>query len=251
MNKPVFLIIAILLLAACKSGEKTVYLQDINTPYSAPIPESANVTIKKGDWLTINVNSRDHLITELLNVEKSVNGKANYSGYLVDDDGYIDFPEYGLIRAHGLTLVEMSAAVKKALMEKGLAKNPVVTTQFANYNFSVMGEVAHPGNFTSTTGKVSIFEAISKAGDLTIFGKRDNVMIIREENGQRTIGRVDLRSKTIFSSPFYYLHQNDVVYVEPNNAKAAQRDINPNRTISTYTSLASLAASLAVLIFKK
>jgi polysaccharide export outer membrane protein len=129
----------------------------------------------------------------------------------------------------------------------------VVTVQFLNFKVSVMGEVVRPGTFEVDSDRITLLDALSLAGDMTIYGRRDNVRVIREENGERTVAIVDLRSRNLMNSPYYYLKQNDIVYVEPNKARAGQREINQNRSVSTFASILSVLASLAslaVVIFR-
>ncbi|MFR9522750.1 MAG: SLBB domain-containing protein, partial [Rikenellaceae bacterium] len=142
---------------------------------------------------------------------------------------------------------ELSNYIKEELLERGLINDPVVTVQFQNFQVSVIGEVTRPGSFSISSDRVTIFDALSLAGDMTIYGKRDNVMVIREQDGERTISVVDLRRGDILDSPFYYLQQNDVVYVEPNRARAGQSEINSNRSLGTYASILSVLLSLTYL----
>jgi polysaccharide export outer membrane protein len=134
-----------------------------------------------------------------------------------------------------------------------LVNDAVVTVQFLNFKVSVMGEVVRPGTFEVDSDRITLLDALSLAGDMTIYGRRDNVRVIREENGERTVAIVDLRSRNLMNSPYYYLKQNDIVYVEPNKARAGQREINQNRSVSTFASILSVLASLAslaVVIFR-
>ena len=137
-------------------------------------------------------------------------------------------------------------------MEEDLVKDPVVTVEFMNLYFSVLGEVKTPGKYSITKDHISLLEAISMAGDLTIYGKRDAIFVIREENGERVTHWVDIRSKDIFTSPVYYLKQNDVVYVQPNKVRAGQSTINENnvKSVSLWISIGSFLTSLGVLLFK-
>lgn len=174
-------------------------------------------------------------------------------GYLVDKNGNINFPQLGEINVRGLTRFELSERISRELKDRGLVNDAVVTVQFLNFKVSVMGEVVRPGTFEVDSDRITILDALSKAGDLTIYGRRDNLKVIREENGERIVAIVDLRSMDLMNSPYYYLKQNDIVYVEPNKARAGQREINQNRSVSTFASILSVLASLAslaVVIFK-
>ena len=154
----------------------------------------------------------------------------------------------GKLHVAGLSRLELRDLIKEKLISGDYIKDPVVTVQFLNYKVSVMGEVARPGSFTITGDRITLLEALSMAGDLTIYGRRDRVAVIREENGKRTILFHDLRSSDIFTSPCYYLQQNDIVYVEPNKAKAGQRDINQNNSVSVWLSAVSVLAAVASLL---
>ena len=134
------------------------------------------------------------------------------------------------------------------VQDEDLVKDPIVTIQFLNYRVSVLGEVARPGSFDIKGERVTLLEALSMAGDLTIYGRRDRVAVIRETDDKRTILYHDLRSTDVFNSPCYYLQQNDIVYVEPNKAKAAQTNINQNNSVSVWLSAISILASVATLI---
>ena len=169
-------------------------------------------------------------------------------GYLVDKNGEIDFPILGKLQVAGLTRLELTELIKQKLIDEDLIKDPIVTVQFLNFKVSVMGEVSRPGSFTINSDRITLLEALSMAGDLTIYGRRDRVAVIRETDGKRTILFHDLRSSDIFLSPCYYLQQNDIVYVEPNKAKAGQREINSNTSMSVWLSAVSILATISSLI---
>jgi polysaccharide export outer membrane protein len=136
-------------------------------------------------------------------------------GYVVDNEGYIDFPVLGKIQVSSLTRWELSEVIKKRLLDDGLLTDAVVTVEFMNFKISVIGEVNNPGTFTIDGDKVTVLQAISLARDLTIFGERENVTVIRERDGERTMYEINLCDVDMFQSPAYYLQQNDVVYVQP------------------------------------
>ncbi len=257
MNKIQFLAfsILILLLSSCASQKDISYLQDLPEGYSKKITDPYEVQIKPNDMISIMVNSRDADLAQMFNLPMvsyqtgtKTTGQNTVLTYLVDTNGDIDFPQLGTLHVAGMTRSELTKEIKKRLIDGGLVNDPIVTILFQNFQISVVGEVTRPGNFQTTTDRVTIFDAISLAGDLTIYGLRDNVRIIREENGVRSVGTVDLRSADILESPYYYLQQNDVVYVEPNRARAGQREINSNRTVGTYASILSVLISIVSLI---
>ncbi len=245
----------LLILSSCASQRDITYLQGASDGYVQKIADSYEATIKPDDMLAIMVNSRDVELAQMFNLPMisyqgatNVTGQNRVLGYLVDQDGNIDFPQLGEICVEGMTRSQLTKYIKRELISQGLVGDPVVTIQYQNYQVSVVGEVVKPGSFLITSDRVTIFDALSMAGDLTIYGKRDNVKVIREENGERSVAVVDLRSGDILESPYYFLQQNDVVYVEPNRARAGQSDINTNRSIGTYASILSVLLSLAALL---
>ena len=175
-------------------------------------------------------------------------GQQRLVGYLVNQDGNIDFPILGEIHVEGLTRMQVTELIKKRLIEEELIKDPIVTVQFLNFKVSVIGEVGRPGTFDISGDRITLLEALSMAGDLTIYGRRDRVAVIREKDGKRSILYHDLRSSDIFQSPCYYLQQNDIVYVEPNNAKTGQSRINSNNSVGVWLSGVSVLASITSLL---
>ena len=175
------------------------------------------------------------------------------SGYTVDSKGNIDFPVLGEIHIAGMTREEVAAYIKKELQSHDLIKDPVVTVEYMNLSVAVMGEVNNPGRFSIDKDNLTILDALSQAGDLTIYGKREKVLVLRQEEEKQRVYGVNLCSaEHLYTSPAYYLQQNDVVYVEPNATKARQSTVNGNnvRSTSFWISLASLLTSIAVLIAK-
>lgn len=243
---------------ACTSTKKIIYLQDVVPLKQQEIEQKYEVIIHGDDLLAIMVNSRDPELAMPFNMPMVTfqlgtlgsSGQQRILGYLVDTNGDIDFPILGRIHAEGLTRMQLTELIKNKLIEGDLIKDPIVTVQFLNFKISVMGEVSRPGSFTISGDRITLLEALSMAGDLTIYGRRDRVGVIRENNGKRTILFHDLRSADIFNSPCYYLQQNDIVYVEPNKAKSGQSSINQNNSIGVWVSVISLLTTIAVLIFK-
>ena len=242
---------------ACTSTKKIIYLQDVVPLKQHEIEQKYEVIIHGDDLLAIMVNSRDPELALPFNMPmvsyqlgSNTGGQQRVLGYLVDTNGNIDFPILGEIHVEGLTRMQLTELIKNKLIEGDLIKDPIVTVQFLNFKISVMGEVGRPGSFTISGDRITLLEALSMAGDLTIYGRRDRVGVIRENNGKRTILFHDLRSADIFNSPCYYLQQNDIVYVEPNKAKSGQSSINQNNSIGVWVSVISLLTTIAVLIFK-
>ena len=171
-------------------------------------------------------------------------------GYVVDNEGYIDFPVLGKLHVAGMTRWQLAETIKDKLIKDGLLSDAVVTVEFMNFKVSVMGEVTSPGTYTIQGDKVTVLQALSLARDLTIFGKRDKVSVIREQDGERVIYEINLTDVDMFKSPAYYLQQNDIVYVEPNEIKARQSiiDYKGLRLTSILVSSGSLLVSVATLL---
>ena len=175
-------------------------------------------------------------------------GNRGVSGYTIDSDGNIDFPVLGKVHVAGLTRTEVAELIKHELQSRDLVKDPVITVDYMNLYVSLMGEVTRPGRYAIARDHFTVLDAIAMAGDLTIDGRRDNVRVIREEDGVQRTFLVDLRStEELVKSPAYYLNQNDIIYVEPTVKKTRQSTVNGNTVMSAsfWVSMASLAASLA------
>lgn len=249
------LMCVVVLCTSCASSKKVVYLQDVVPLKQQDIEQKYEVYIHNDDLLAIMVNSKNPelalpfnmpMVSYQLGSERG--GQQRVLGYLVDTNGDIDFPILGKLHVAGLTRLQLTDMIKQRLIDEDLIKDPIVTVQFLNYKVSVMGEVNRPGSFNISGDRITLLEALSMAGDLTIYGRRDRVAVIREKDGKRTILMHDLRSSDIFNSPCYYLQQNDIVYVEPNKAKAGQSEINQNKSVGVWLSAASILVSIASLI---
>ncbi len=245
---------------SCDTYKKINYLQDVVPDKAERIAINKGILIQPKDMISIVVSSRNPELALMFNLPVisyqagsetvSNGGSQRLLGYVVDNDGYIDFPVLGLVKAAGLTRWELAKEIKGMIVDGNYIKDPVVTVEFMNFKISVMGEVTSPGTYNIEGDKITILQALSLARDLTIFGRRDNVSVIREQDGERVIYQVDLRSASIFESPAYYLQQNDIVYVEPNKVRAGQSTINENniKSVSLWVSIGSFLTSLAVLV---
>ena len=258
-----FLILAVFLLSSCNTSKEIVYFQDINIDQPEEISKAKDITLQPKDQISIVVSSKDPQLAALFNLTRiqyragtpdlrASNGNGEISGYTLDDKGNIDFPVLGTLHIAGMTKSQIANMIKQKLITENLVNDPVVTVEFMNLYFSVLGEVKNPGKYNITKDQITLLEAISMAGDLTIFGKRNAIYVIREEHGKRITHDVDLRSKKFFNSPVYYLKQNDVVYVQPNKVRAGQSTINENnvKSVSLWISMGSFLSSLGVLLFK-
>ena len=252
--------IASVLLSACGAQKDVVYLQDIQFAKNQNIEKDYQVTIHKDDLLGITVNSKNPELALPFNmplvsyqIGAAGAGQQKLVGYLVDQQGNIDFPILGQLHVAGLTRQQVVELIKSKLIEEDYINDPIVTVQMLNFKVSVMGEVTRPGTFDITGDRITLLEALSRAGDLSIYGNRTRVAVIREENGKRKIVFHDLRSSDIFDSPCYYLQQNDIVYVEPNKARTGQSRVNSNNSVGVWLSAVSVlttVASLMIAIFK-
>ena len=255
-----FLLCLITLLVSCSAPKEVLYLQDIATIKEENIDKNYEVIIHKDDLLAILVNSKDPELALPFNmpvvtfqIGAQTTTQQRLLGYLVDQNGDIDFPILGKIHVEGLTRMQVTELIKQKLMNEDLIKDPIVTVQFLNFKVSVMGEVARPGTFDISGDRITLLEALSMAGDLTIYGMRDNVKLIRtgQDNKQEII-TMDLNKAETVLSPYYQLQQNDIIYVTPNKTKAKNSDIGTNTGLwfSATSILVSLANILVILLNK-
>ena len=253
-----FLVVGGVLLTACASQKRVHYLQDVQANEQIQIAQNYQIRIKPLDRLTIVVNSQDPELAAPFNTASSFNSLTGtplttttssstaLQTRTVDENGDLEMPVIGTIHCEGLTRSELAQKIADMIREGGYIKDPTVNIQFADMKISVLGEVTRPGQYDITSDRISLLDALSLAGDLTIFGRRSDVMVIREDHGIRTTAILDLTSQNIYESPYFYLQQNDVVYVKPNKYKAQSGEISQNR--SFYISLVSTAVSVATLI---
>lgn len=271
LKRFLFLTVICLSLTGCKTPQDVAYFQDINEQVIPVGQNSGQIKIKPLDKLSIVIKSKDPELAELFNL--SVNssrlgqtstiqgGNAtvrSYSGgyegmsnYTVTTSGDIDFPVLGMIHVEGMTREQLAAFIKGDLVGKGLVKDPVVTVEFLNTGYSVMGEVNSPGRFDINKDKLNILEALAIAGDLTIQGQRNNITVLREEKDGVHTYKLDLTNlQDLTKSPAYYVQQSDVIYVEPNDIRKRQTTANGNNVLSTgfWISVASLLTSVVTTI---
>ncbi|WP_266364925.1 polysaccharide biosynthesis/export family protein [Tellurirhabdus rosea] len=224
------------LLQSCLSSRELSYFQKGPTAGDTiTVQAPYTILLKEGDLLSVQVNSLNPEASSFFNpyaaiasVERSAGVAQNnaviqpQSGYVVSADGTISLPLAGKVAVRGTSLAQAEELVRTALLK--YLKEPTVSIRYLNFRISVMGEVARPSLFTIPNDKITLPEALALAGDLTVFGRRQSVLVIRELNGQRTFNRIDLTNRDAFKSPFYYLQPNDVVYVEPGKARVASVD---------------------------
>lgn len=259
-KKSYWVLLSFLLLASCTAHKKIPYLTDVDGVSSQQFADAAKnyeAIIMPKDILTITVNtptsaaSRDFNLplvpqeaSDVLQtrVSSATGGYGSLQNYIVDNDGYIDFPIVGQLKVGGLTKSEAQKLIYSHIYPKYLKEEPIITIRFLNYKVAVLGEVAKPGIYTSSNEQMTLLDALAMAGDLTIYGQRNNVLLIREDSkGTRSIKRIDLQDKSVLlDNDIYYLQQNDKIYVQPNKAKGNN---------SSFGTLESLALSgLSILI---
>ncbi|KFF02449.1 polysaccharide biosynthesis/export family protein [Flavobacterium reichenbachii] len=255
MIKTVSFLSFLLLFLSCASKKDVVYYQNIDSLQGMQKSISYEVKIQPDDLLMIIVSADDPEAALPFNL-KTYNASSNKLDltrgqetvqlYLVDQDGSIEFPVLGKIKVGGLTRTEVLQLLKNKI--GNYIKNPIINLRITNFKISLQGEVNLPGTYSVTSERITLIEALSMAKDLTIYGKRDNVLIIREINGMKSCNRVDITKSDFINSPFYYLAQNDVVYVEPNKTRVNSSAVGPNTSV--IISAISILVSLSVLIFK-
>src|SRR5690554_4607008 len=242
--------------SSCVSRKEIVYFQDVEKLTQSQGNAIPVITLRPNDLLNITVSAADleaarpfNVIVEsrpIMGNSDLVMNNTQQLGYLVDSAGDINFPVLGKIQVEGLTTKELNELLVQKLSTYLI--NPIVNIRLRNFTISVLGEVHRPGTFTVSGEKISLPEALGLAGDLTIYGKRDNVLVIRENGDKKEYAYLDFRSSDILDSEFYYLKQNDIVYVEPNQAQRQSSSFNRNTTV--YISIASLLLSVLVIIFR-
>lgn len=225
---------AILLLASCRSSKDFLYLQDMKMGLDYPVDNRYEAVIHTDDRLAITVSSKNPELALPFNrqggnfqlsADGSVQGGGSAeSAYRVDAYGYIDFPILGKLRVEGMTVSAATELIKQKIIEGNYIKEPLVSIEFLNFKYTVLGAVGSTGTFRVDGDRITLIEAIARAGDLTSKARIDRIAVYREVNGERKVFYHDLRSKDIFESPAYYLQQNDIVYVEPKYRKKDTED---------------------------
>jgi polysaccharide export outer membrane protein len=261
-----FFSVLTLFFGSCINSKKVLYFNNIQDTVLQNAGVNVESVIQKSDILSISVSSLNPEASAIFNSSAMMTpvssnlisvagvlpsgGGSNSTtspqamGYLVSQDGLINFPVLGTIHAEGLTKRQLEQELLKQLVDKKLLVQPIVTVRFLNFRVTVLGEVQRPATINVVNERISILEALGFAGDLTIYGKRENVLLIREENSKKVIRRLNLNSETLLSSPYYYLKTNDILYVEPNNAKIA----STNRTQQLLPIILSALSFVAIIV---
>lgn len=242
-------------MSACSQVANISYLQDIEPEVATRIQPPQPLTLQPGDRLQITVFSRDRELTDLFNLsDRTTSGSRSESDrhpYTVDTEGTVEIPTLGPVHVAGLTRQEVADEVKYRLLSSKLLLDPTVVVEFYDLSFYALGEVGHPGRIQIPNDQINLLEALTLAGDLTLYGKRENVLVLRTEDGVQTPYVVDLTNRqSLYESPVFYLRQNDMIYVEPNQKKANQADQNAStlRSLGFWMSLPSYIVSLIVLL---
>jgi polysaccharide export outer membrane protein len=256
MKRQNLILLAFLIAAAsCTSYKKVPYLQNSSSVDPTTVVELYDAKIQPKDMLTITVSSEDLeaaipfnlTVGTLQTAARYVTSQPVLQTYLVDNEGYIEFPTLGRLHVGGLTKNEVESIIKEKLTPN-FTNAPIVNVRMVNYKISIIGEVVRPNTYTISNEKVNVFEALALAGDLTIYGRRDGVKLIRENaDGTKQIVPLNLNDANLIYSPYYYLQQNDVLYVEPNKAKAQNSDIGS--MTSLWFSGTSILISLVSLLY--
>lgn len=260
-----------LLLGGCRAPQGISYLEDVDSVTTIESQARRLIKVRPDDKLQIVVSSKDPQLAAIFNLpvvtSRLGQGGAVYNGtssnfnngtanegmncYTVDPEGCIDFPVIGSLKIEGMTRSEVAGFIKGELMGRNLIKDPTVTVEFINTGISVIGEVKNPGRYLVNRDEVTLLDAISMAGDLTIQGQRKNVRVIRKDGDTTKVYIADLTdSGNLFSNPAFYLRQDDIVYVEPNDFRKRETTVNGNQALSAgfWMSVLSVLTSVAVLI---
>jgi len=261
MKKTVFgLALAVLLLGSC-AAPNVAYFYDFENGAVQPTGERLEIRLKPQDKISIVVNSRDPQLSTMFNLPiyslrlggTSTASTSQYiSSYTINSEGSIDFPVLGQIKIEGMCREDVAKTIKEMLLERSYLKDAVVTVEYANLGFNVLGEVNRPGRYTFDRDCLTLLDAISMAGDLGIQGKRADILVIRQQDdGSRITYRLDLQNgDELLKSPAFYIQQNDVIYVEPNAYRSRQTTVNGNNILSAsfWISVTSLVASIVNMI---
>jgi polysaccharide export outer membrane protein len=255
-SKWLMLYFFVLMAGSCVSTKKAIYFRGQSDAIIRSRDYVPETIIESNDILSILVNSSNQEASTAFNLS-NVTGVSSTTmagirnetaGYLVNKDGYIQFPQLGPIKVAGLTKDQLQDTLTRVLTDQKLLVSPVISIRMLNFKVTVLGEVEHPTVIPVPSEKISLLEALGLAGDLTINAKRDNVLVIREEPGKKVIKRLNLNSSEIFTSPYYYLRSNDIVYVEPNRTKVIS---SSNTAMWVSVVLAALSFGIVVIDHSK
>lgn len=266
IKRSIHVALALALAVSCSTPKQISYFQDAASVSGMHVIPHKQITVRPKDKISVIVNTSSDKLTSLFNlpyvtqrlgqnvgstIGMTGTSQGYISGYSIDGKGYIDFPVLGRIRVGGMTREQIAQTVKDELARQGQASDAVVTVEFMNLYYQVLGEVTKPGRYPIDKDEITVLDALSVAGDLTIYGRRDNVKVLRNQDGKQESYILDLCSmESLINSPAYYLQQGDMIYVEPNSVRARQSTVNGNnvRSTSFWISLASLASSISLIV---
>ena len=240
----------IMAMTGCGSSKGFTYVENIDSASRGLF----DARIMPKDELTITVNTTNPEASAPFNLQSGEKASTAFKGYLVDNSGFINFPVVGKVHVVGLTKTECEDLIKSKIQPYlARTENPVVSVRMSSYHITVLGEVGKPGVIPVSTEKISVLEAIAQAGDLGVYGKRNNILLIREDaHGEKHAVRMNLNDANIINSPYYYLQQNDVLYVQPNSVKAKTSSIGSSTTIwFSFIGIVTSVASLLVNVLRK
>ncbi|MBT8377331.1 MAG: polysaccharide biosynthesis/export family protein [Bacteroidia bacterium] len=255
--KLIITIIALSVLSSCASRKDYIYFQDEMYSDNVEMSKYQQLTYKTDDLLIITISGLDPEAARPFNLPAastnnndvtSAQGQLRLQTYLVDYDGFIDFPVLGKLKIAGLTRTQVTDMLTNQLRD--YLKDPIVNVRLANFNVTIIGEVNNPGTFNIQDERITLLEALGLAGDLSIYGKRSNVLLIRENEGKKKFAKIDLTSINTINSPLFYLQQNDVIYVEPNNAKIRQASYSQNNSV-VISAIGTLTTIIAVFLVNR
>ncbi len=243
---PSFFIVAVIVFSSCgvpKTFQHVLYLQDSVTA-AEKVVKNAPAIIEPGDRLNINITAINKTAADDFNMVSG--GGTSTQGYLVDTSGNIEMLQLGVVKAGGLTTAQLAANLQQQL--DAYLKGSVVTVSISNFKVSVFGEVGRPGIISVPDGKLTILDALIQSGDISTFGRRDNILVVRETNGQREFGRVNVNSNQVFLSPYYYLKQNDMIYVEADKTKYINNDPRLERSLRNLGIATTILSTVLLVI---
>ncbi|MBS1741491.1 MAG: polysaccharide biosynthesis/export family protein [Bacteroidetes bacterium] len=255
-----FLAIIVMMLScfsSCVTTEKATYFNNAeDTTFATRPEEPMDAAIQKNDILSVTISSANAEASALFNTTNNYQTTSSTSsgnitqtsGYLVNNEGYIQLPILGNIKAAGVTRKQLKTDITNMILDKKLLIDPIVTVRFLNYEVTVLGEVTHPTVISVPNERITLLKALGLAGDITIYGRKDNVLLIREIDGKRKIKRINLNSRNFLISSYYYLQPNDVVYVEANKEKVAAASRNPQLLPTILSGLSVVAVVITQLI---
>jgi polysaccharide biosynthesis/export protein len=228
-NLLAILMVFSIVFVSCTTTNKVAYFQNTQDKTYDQVLSNIEAPLQSHDFLKISISSKDAAASAIFNpfpqadakTKNAAGGEEQYVGYLIDDNGFIEIPYLGKLKVAGITKTQLKELIIKEILDKKLLLNPIVEIRYLNFEVTVLGEVARPAVISVPSEKITLVKALGVAGDITIYGKKDNVLLIREENGVRKTRHINLNSSDFLNSEYYYLHPNDVVYVEPNKAKVA------------------------------